>query len=258
MTLPPSDPQHALHVILAAHGSSFHTGGADVAALCQQHLVASKLPFASVRCAFWKGGELALADAIDACPPGRVLIIPLLMNDGYFARQQFPRALGVEPHDRWQQRGARHVRLASPAGMHPAFSALLHETTDAIFRDYPSAALILAAHGTERDPRSSERIYALAEELRPKAIAQQRDLHIAFLDEAPLLETILPTITAPHGVIVPWFAADGAHAGEDIPALVREHATQPITVLPSIGPLLFPAICAQLVRDALAWTTDPL
>lgn len=251
-----STTQPPLHVIIAAHGSSFHPGGVEAAEMCRDAVLQSGAPCATVRCAFWKGGDLNIRDAIDACPPGRVLVIPLLMGDGFFASKVFPQALGVEPHHDWQERGVHTVRVAAPAGLHPGFSSLLAAQAEKILQAHPDASLVLAAHGTERDPESGRRIYELADELAPLFHAHQRPLHVGFLDQAPLLETLLPTITTPTCVILPWFAADGYHAADDIPALVADHARVPVTVLPSVGPLLFPAICTHLVQAA--YVNDPV
>ena len=124
--------------------------------------------------------------------------------------------------------------------------------------------LILTGHGTERDPRSSRRLHDLAAQIRSAAPDAASRLQIAFLDESPTIQEALRQAhakalhevnTLNHAqseaptVILPWFSADGAHAGEDIPAAVEDWGGSAV-VLPSVGASLFPTICESRARAA--------
>lgn len=262
-----------LSVIIAAHGSSHHQGGASVAERCRTQLLDAGFVTGDVLVALWKGEGLRLNQAIAACPPGYVLIIPLLMNDGYFGEKVFPREFGSPVQtEGWQRQGDHHVRLSPPAGLDPRFDALVLEQALDVLRRADKPRLILTGHGTERDPRSSRRLHDLVAQIRSAAPDAASRLQIAFLDESPTIQEALrqaPTDslrqahakalhevnTLNHAqseaptVILPWFSADGAHAGEDIPAAVEDWGGSAV-VLPSVGASLFPTICESRARAA--------
>lgn len=239
-----------LSVIIAAHGSSSHSGGADVAERCRQQLEQTGTITGALLCAFWKGEGLHLRDAIAQCPAGYVLIIPLLMSDGYFGETVFPREFGVPVQTvGWTKYGSHHVRLSPPAGLDPRFDTLMTDIAMSVLTREPVPRLVLTGHGTERDPRSSRRLYELVAELRKRGDADTSMLSVAFLDEAPTLHEVLQEDDRP-AFILPWFAADGAHAGEDIPAIVARWGGK-AEISASVGARLFPLICASRVHDAL-------
>lgn len=248
----------ALSVIIVAHGSSYHSGGAELAAACCEHVRETTPPSGVVLAAVWKGEGLHLHDAIDACPPGYVLFIPLVMNDGYFGTQVFPRALDLEVRaDGWTTRGPQHLRLSPPLGLDPRFDTLVRAQAKAVLDD-PSQRLIVVAHGTDRDADSSRRVRALQAQLHADIAGSEARVRVAFLDQQPTLHEVLresiheadSETNDDATTLLPWFAADGQHAGVDIPAIVGEWG-RPATILPSVGALLFPSLCEARVRDAI-------
>lgn len=239
-----------LSVIIAAHGSSFHPGGEIVAEACRQHLERTTHIGGALLCAFWKGDRLPLRDAIAQCPKGHVLILPLLMNDGYFGETVFPREFEVPVSTRaWTQKNGHHVRLTPPAGLDPRFDQLV-QTTVLRHLAKPDERLILVSHGTERDPRSKRRAYELKQNVDRLHGEYANRLSVAFLDEDPRLMDALQQEHVGGTTVLPWFSADGAHAGVDIPDTLKAWG-KPATQLPSIGAQLFPIICEHRVHDVI-------
>lgn len=202
-----------------------------------------------VLCATWLGGELALKDALDVCPPGRVLILPLLMGEGWFADHVFPRELDVQrprPH-------LLSIEVAPPLGLNPYFEHYAVAATQVALDTHHAHQVLVVGHGTPRDPRSVERTLAIVEAIRAALHTEERPLWIraAFLDQSPTLDDILPLADTSPLVILPWFAAEGDHATMDIPTAVARHRMHATHILTSVGAEAFPLLCHQLVADAL-------
>lgn len=245
----------ALSVIIVAHGSSYHPGGANLAAACCEHVRDTTPPSGAILSAVWKGTGLHLHDAVDACPPGHVLFIPLVMNDGYFGTRVFPRALDLPlATEGWTTRGDHHLRLSPPLGLDPRFDTLVRAQAQSVLRD-PSQRLVVVAHGTERDADSSRRVYALQAQLHGDIADSQARVRVAFLDQQPTLHEVLREEHLGSTTLLPWFAADGQHAAVDIPEIV-DAWNRPATLLPSVGALLFPSLCEARVRDAIQSLTE--
>ena len=242
--------QTPLHIVLAAHGSTEHDGSAAMVRACADAITRSGIASGVVLEAFLRGGPLALRDALDVCPAGDVLILPLLMNDGWFAEVAFPRELDAErprPH-------LRRVTLHPPLGLDPRFPRWVLASATQAAVDVQARRVLIVGHGTERDTRSARRTYEIASELRELITAQNiiRTIDVAFLDQEPRLGDVLQTYDDDEPLLVlPWFAADGMHASIDIPALIAQHRPQNTALTTSVGCQAFPVLAVEIVQQAL-------
>lgn len=217
---------------------------------CRQRILGLNRPqIGEVIPAFWRGGEFPLRETLDRCPPGDALILPLLMNDGYFSEIVFPRELAPEiprPH-------LREVRMLPPLGLHEEFENAVAGVLLASSAYNGARKVILVGHGTEKDIRSARRTWEIAEFARNDAgLAQNIDrIEVAFLDQEPRLDRFLASIYDDEEpwILLPWFSADGSHAAEDIPAIVREKRPQGIIIEQSVGASVFPMLCASIVQN---------
>jgi len=81
---------------------------------------------------------------------------------------------------------------------------------------WPDAALIIAAHGSSRNPDSSRPIRNQADELRGQDRFAQ--VLVGFLKEEPYLRDLLPTVQEKKVFIVPNMAFEGYNASQVLPA----------------------------------------
>lgn len=243
-------------VVIAAHGSSTNRKNALVAISIAESLNGTfPTELADVHIAFWKE-ERALRAVLRDCCSSRILVLPLLMADGYFGGRVFPRELRMSLPNRAQ------VFLHRALGEDEEYDTLASQWVEAQSR--PRDTLIVCAHGTERARGSRARAESLAASLARRTASPT--VKLAFLDESPTLDEVL-TAQPPGSscAIIPAFAATGMHVEEDIPAITATHEERlSISVLPALGPALFTTLASDAVCKALEgrdlpgrWLTEP-
>lgn len=203
----------ATALVLAAHGES---GGAGANArtwrLVEEMRQRRKT---AVAAAFFKA-EPRLEDALCAASrtgARRIVVLPLLMADGYFARQVLPaRVLRAVPDGR--------LALIRPIGCEPALQRLAHMRARrlATERGWDRASAVVLGHGTPRDARSRRTTEAVAASIgRDPAFPQ---VQAAFLEEEPGLAAALAAAMRPV-VIVPYLWSAGRHGLDDLRGIVE-------------------------------------
>ena len=198
-------------VLVAGHGSLKNPRArAPVCAAVQALRACGE--FAEVKCALWKE-EPYFAGALERLSSPRVVILPYFMAAGYYTDVVLPREMGLEgPVTR---RAGRTVRVAEPIGTDPRLAeVILERAREAGFDG--TQALGLLGHGTERNPASARTTLAHADRLRQRGAAPE--VIPVFLDQEPRVTRILDLTAARDIVLVPFFAADGWHVSETLPA----------------------------------------
>lgn len=236
-------------VVIAAHGSSTNRKNALVAISIAASLQAAfPTELSGLHIAFWKEERALRAVLQDCCSP-RILVLPLLMADGYFGGRVFPRELRMN-----LPQGAQ-VFLHRALGEDEEYETLACMWVAA--RSEPNDTLIVCAHGTERARGSRARAEALAASLATQAAPSV--VKLAFLDESPTLDEVLAAQNPGSScAIIPAFAATGMHVEEDIPAITASHSGRlSIRTLPSLGPALFETLACEAVRKAIEGKTLP-
>lgn len=164
--------------------------------------------------------EGALARALERSEAGRQgVVFPLFMAGGWFTRVHLPKRLAEAGADGW--------RVLEPLGCGPGVQDLALEQLRAAG---PLDSVILAAHGSAKSPVPAAIARRLAERIgRDLGIAR---VDAAFIDQSPRIAE-----TQGHGpgaVCLPFFAAEGGHVTDDLPAQLAEAGFRG-RLLPALG-----------------------
>lgn len=218
------------HALIVAHGqpSDPRPAGAALEALAAR--VEALMPG-------WSVGAATLAEdgAVARAVVGRSggVVFPLFMAGGWFTRVQIPKRLA--------EAGAEGWTVLEPFGCDPA----VHDLCVALVREAGAGEVILAAHGSFKSSVPSD----IARHVAGR-IAAETGVEVAagFIDQEPQLSSL----TGRGGVCLPFFAAEGGHVSEDIPAALDE-ASFTGRVLPPVGlDDRVPGIIAAAIRRGLA------
>jgi sirohydrochlorin ferrochelatase len=200
------------HALIVAHGqpSDPRPAGAALEALAAK--VQRLLPGWTVGAA-----TLAEAGAIGRAVTGQGggLVFPLFMAGGWFTRVQIPAKLA--------EAGAAGWTVLEPFGCDPA----LHDLCVTLVRESGASEVILAAHGSFKSAAPS----AIACHVADKVAAETGvRVKTGFIDQEPQLSSL----TGRGGVCLPFFAAEGGHVSDDIPAALAVAGFRG-RILPPVG-----------------------
>lgn len=141
-------PLRAPALVLVAHGSRDPRALSTVSALAER--IRAYRPGLTVRLGHIELNEPLLDDTLAALPPGRAVLVPLLLSRGHHVKHDIPAAAAAAPH--------LITRVADPLGPHPLLVEALHDRlVEAGWperlsaRDRDRAGVVLAAAGS-RDP----------------------------------------------------------------------------------------------------------
>ena len=118
-----------------------------------------------------------------------------------------------------------------------------------------SRALVLAAHGSRRDPAANALVRRLAEAVRARRLFDE--VAVAFHQGEPRFETVLDEITADEVTVVPLLTSAGHYADVVLPealarnrrfAQLRLRQTPPVGTDPGIAPLVARRV-TELLRN---------
>lgn len=236
-----------LALVIAVHGIRGQAGGA----VDHAERLAGNGRFEDVRVACLKGTP-ELVDVVADLAGREVIVAPLLMAEGYTLKAMQKRLAPIEPT-------LRSLRIAAPLGAHPALADRIVGTAKNACRakSWPLAStdLLIAAHGTRRDPNSGKSAFDHVETIRAKNIFAA--VRTGFLDQGPTLKDVIAASRARHHVVVGLFIDQGEHGEEDIPAILDEADrdavyTGPIGLDPGITDLLLAQIDAVLAVMPIA------
>lgn len=157
----------------------------------------------------------ALAQVVARLGP-RGVVFPLFMAGGWFTRVHLPGRLAAADGQGW--------RVLEPFGCDPA----LHDLTVRVAREAEAERVILAAHGSFQSRVPSD----IADHVADRIAATGLGTETGFIDQAPQLDTLRGR--GPGSVCLPFFAANGSHVTEDIPAALARAGFQG-RILPAIG-----------------------
>lgn len=202
-------------LLLVGHGSTTGTAARDTL-LQHAETLRGRRTCADVRVGLLRG-EPALESVLAELAGRPVTVLPVFMSDGYLARNELPRRLAAA------QPSAAQVTMLPPIGTSPALTRLLHRlalaAASAHGLDAAACVCVLVAHGNVDDARSRE-----AAERHRLAIAGSRrfaGVRTAFIEEPPGVGDVVAATSAPV-VLLGLFAAEGRHAGGDVPAVLAQ------------------------------------
>jgi sirohydrochlorin ferrochelatase len=201
--------------LIISHGQPSDPAPAEAALAALAARVAEHLPG-------WQVGSATLAapGALDQAvrslgPQGRAY--PLFMAGGWFTRVQIPTRIAATGATGWQ--------VLEPLGCDPA----VHDLAVRLVREAAPDSVLLAAHGSFKSAVPS----AIARHVAARIAAETGiRAEAAFIDQDPQLEQA--TGHGPGALCLPFFAAEGGHVTEDIPAALAKAGFQG-RVLPALG-----------------------
>jgi sirohydrochlorin ferrochelatase len=200
------------HALIVAHGqpSDPRPAGAALERLAAQ--VQALLPG-------WTVGATTLAEAgaLVRAVKGRSggVVFPMFMAGGWFTKVQIPAKLA--------ELGAAGWTVLEPFGCDPA----LHDLCVTLVSEAGADDVILAAHGSFKSAVPSDIARHVAGRIGVETGARVR---VGFIDQEPQLSSL----TGAGGVCLPFFAAEGGHVGDDIPAALAEAGFRG-RILPPVG-----------------------
>lgn len=236
-------------LLLAAHGERrADAENAGVAWLAKS--LGTMSVAAEVAVGFIKGTP-GVVDTIRAFAPRDVIVYPLFLADGYFARIALPRLIDRAKHDD----SARIIKILPPLGLEPALIDVIADevggTANARGISPKDMAVVLLAHGSTKDRASRIAAEQLADRLQERR--HFRDLRVAFLEEPPSLAEAVAHVGGPVAV-VGLFAGEGMHGANDAKRLVMELARKDVILIGPVGTFagLAGVIAAAVARHTLA------
>ena len=153
----------------------------------------------------------------------RVCILPMLMCDGYFAKQRIPERLGLTGPKTVTE--GREICLARPLGLQPKLTdlTLAQLERECLLAGWQEAEaqVVVVGHGSRNGSASKEALLAHVDLLRQRSAFKSVDA--ALLEEAPGLPDILPHLEGPV-LVSGFFASRGVHASQDIPEQIGGRA----------------------------------
>ena len=212
-------------VLIVAHGQPSDPAPAELARLAAA--VGNLLPGREVASATLAAPG-ALAAALARLGAGGV-VFPMFMAGGWFTRVHLPGQLKAA--------GAVNWRVLEPFGCLEAVQNLAVQ----VVAESGAAAAIIAAHGSFKSPVPA----AIAGRVAGMVAAQGLRTACGFIDQEPRLATLNGFGT--DAVCLPFFAAEGGHVVDDIPAALREAGFQG-QLLPALG--LDPRV-PEIIADAV-------
>ncbi len=165
-------------------------------------------------------GTPSIKEAVAALTADEIVVYPLFMADGYFARVRLPALLEEEAVARGE---LRPIHTLPPLGLDSGFAAFVADKAVAAAhrRGFALAqmSLVLLAHGSRTDPASRLATARLTDRLW--RLRRFHTVRMALLDEAPSLAQATADLSGPV-MVLGLFAGDGLHGAADAARLVAE------------------------------------
>jgi sirohydrochlorin cobaltochelatase len=197
-------------LLLIAHGSARYP---DAARALHRHADTLRADgrFRQVEVALLNGAP-SVAEALARIDAAEVRAVPFFMEAGYFTRQAIPRALA----------GDARVRLCAPVGTHDGIAGLIErQALAACAADGISSrtlAVLVAGHGSASAPGRALALHEHAARVGWTGLFARVDS--ACLEESPFVADALRGLRNHPVLVIGFFAGDGGHVRDDVPALV--------------------------------------
>ncbi len=224
-------------MLLAGHGAPRHRAAQE--SILAQAAALARAAGCRVHAGFLTA-DPSIAEAASALGDDPLVVLPMFMADGYLVRSAVPRALG------------RDARILTPLGLLPGLGDLIaSQAADACISAglLPQRVTVLiAGHGSAHGDASRRAVTAQAQ--RVASTARFGGVEMAFLEEHPRLDEQLRRCRGDL-IVSGFFAAPGAHAGEDVPQLLAADRCNETRKLIDLGPIGAHAGVVPLLAEAL-------
>ena len=209
--------RNAAALVIVGHGAAGEPASRDSVETLANEIRGRGL-FADVRAAFIRIPPL-LPDVLAPLRGRRIYVVPHLAADGVVGGEALPAAL---------QDSTGEIVVCQASGTHPGAAKIavrrLAELQAAQGLDQPRLGVLIAGHGTPRNPDSAARARNLADSLKASGNAQAE---AAFIEEPPLIGDWDRLLSAPDIAVVPLLMAEGRHGGGDVARMLGIAANDP-------------------------------
>jgi sirohydrochlorin cobaltochelatase len=195
-------------LLLIAHGSARY---ADAARVLHRHAASLRAEgiFRHVEVGLLNGSP-SVAEAMAWMDGAAARVVPFFMEAGYFTREAIPRAVGPGPH------------ICPPIGLHDGMAGLIERQALAACGTLGvpsrSAAVLVVGHGSASAPGGALALHRHTARVGWTTLFARVEL--ACLEEAPFVAEALQGLRNHPVVVIGFFAGDGGHVRDDVPALV--------------------------------------
>lgn len=226
-------------LLLIGHGSSRYP---DAGSPMLRHAQALRAEgrFREVETALLNGNP-SVKEALSRISCSLLRVVPFFMEDGYFSRVAIPAAIksaiaASSPDDRFampEDAGdfstSRRIILCPPIGIHDGMAGLIEHQALAACAEMAiptrDAAILVAGHGSSTAPGRALALHRHA--ARVAATELFARVEAACLEEPPFIADTLRGLRAHPVIVIGFFANQGGHVRDDIPALAAaETATR--------------------------------
>lgn len=196
-------------LLLIGHGSARYPDAGDA-----MRLVAGspriRTRFAGTEIAVLNGAP-AVADALSRIGTAAIRVVPFFMEDGYFSRVAVPRALL-----------GRSAAICPPVGIHDGMAGLIERQALAACEDWGirprTAAVLVVGHGSSSAPGRALALHRHTARVAATGLFARTGA--ACLEEPPFVTDMLRGLRAHPVVVIGFFANQGGHVRDDVPALI--------------------------------------
>jgi sirohydrochlorin cobaltochelatase len=215
-------------LLLIGHGSTRYS---DTAAGLQRHAEALRregaFPIVAVGLL---NGTPSVAEAVARIDATEVRVVPFFMEAGWFTRVAIPQALGLDNPD-----AARRFHLCPPVGLHDGMAGLIERQAlaacDALGAASRTVAVLVVGHGSASAPGQALALHEHTARAGWNGLFAR--VESACLEETPFVADTLRGLRGHPVVVIGFFAGDGGHVRDDLPAQVAaEQAARGADSLP--------------------------
>lgn len=162
-------------------------------------------------------GTPAVSEALGRITAPVIRIVPFFLEEGYFTRFAVPVAVGA----------ATRVSFCRPIGVHDGMAGIIERQALACCADLgvPSreTAVVVIGHGSGSAPGRSLALRRHTARVASTTLFAR--VEAACLEEAPFVAETLASLRAHPVVVVGFFANQGGHVRDDVPALMAAEAS---------------------------------
>lgn len=213
-------------LVVLSHGTELNPGSAQPAIQHAAELRRRRI-FREVREAFWKQAPQIKTVLAEISAP-EIFIVPLFISEGYFSTEIIPQELGFSSVPASIFKGQSTLHYCRPVGSHDLMTTVILARAREMAEKFPfprvpkpaDTTLLIAGHGTGRNPNSRKAVERQVELIR--ALAIYADVGAIFMEEEPLIKGCAEKVHTRNIIVVPFFISDGLHVVEDIPVLLGE------------------------------------
>lgn len=166
--------------------------------------------FAQVEVALLNG-KPSVNEALARISAPTIRVVPFFMEDGFFSQVAVPRALG-----------GHAAIIGPPVGVHDGMAGLIERQAlaacDGLGVSSHAAAVLVVGHGSSSAPGRTLALHRHASRVAATELFAR--VEAACLEEAPFIADALHGLRSHPVVVIGFFANQGTHVLDDVPALV--------------------------------------